>query len=168
MVKTALHPQAPLPPDFSQQVLVPLRAAQVRRAQEEEQARQAAAAEAARVAAEAAAAQAAREAQAAAQAQAAVVATTTGSHDDWMAAAGIAQSDYGYVDFIISHESSWNPSAINASSGAGGLPQALPFSKTGCSLGDPVCQLRWADGYATARYGSWAGAYTFWQAHRYW
>jgi hypothetical protein len=28
----------------------------------------------------------------------------SGSHEDWMAAAGIAPSDYGYVDYIISHE----------------------------------------------------------------
>ena len=41
-----------------------------------------------------------------------------GSHTDWMAQAGIAESDYGYVDYIVSHESGWNPNAVNASSGA--------------------------------------------------
>src|SRR5262249_48883980 len=42
-----------------------------------------------------------------------------GSHSDWMRAAGIAESDFGYVDYIISHESGWVATKSNyAGSGA--------------------------------------------------
>jgi uncharacterized protein YabE (DUF348 family) len=34
-----------------------------------------------------------------------------GSHQDWMAAAGIAASDYGNVNLVITGESRWNPMA---------------------------------------------------------
>lgn len=91
-----------------------------------------------------------------------------GNKESWMAAAGISPSDYTYVDYIISKESGWNPNAVNKSSGAGGLPQALPYSKTGCAVGDPICQLKWANGYAVNRYGSWAGAYQFWISRHWW
>lgn len=91
-----------------------------------------------------------------------------GSKLEWLKASGISESDWQYVDYIISKESGWNPLARNASSGAGGLPQALPYSKTGCAWGDAVCQLKWANGYAIGRYGSWARAYNFWVSNRYW
>jgi uncharacterized protein YabE (DUF348 family) len=88
-----------------------------------------------------------------------------------MALAGIAPGDYNYADYIISHESGWNPQAQNAS-GAYGLCQALPGSKMSSAGSDwasnPVTQLRWCDGYAKGHYGSWAGAYSFWVSHRYW
>lgn len=92
----------------------------------------------------------------------------SGSKVDWMVAAGISESDYTYVDYIITKESGWNPYAVNRSSGAEGLPQALPYSKTNCERGDPICQLRWANGYAVGRYGSWAGAYNFWLSKHWW
>ena len=97
----------------------------------------------------------------------------SGSHEDWMAAAGIAPSDYGYVEFIISHESGWGYMKYNYSgSGAYGLCQALPGSKM-ASAGDdwqtnPITQLRWCNGYAVGRYGSWAGAYNFWITNHWW
>lgn len=84
-----------------------------------------------------------------------------------MAAAGISGSDYGYVNYIISRESNWNPNSVNRSSGACGLAQEYPCGKSGCTLGDAICQLRWANGYA-GRYGGWAGAYNFWTSHNYW
>lgn len=92
----------------------------------------------------------------------------TGDKTDWMRAANIPESEWGAVDYIISHESSWNPNATNASSGAHGLPQALPYSKTGCGWVDAVCQLQWATNYANQRYGGWWGAYNFWQANHWW
>ncbi|GAA1318277.1 transglycosylase SLT domain-containing protein [Leucobacter albus] len=91
-----------------------------------------------------------------------------GSPAEWMAAAGIAESDWGYVDFIAQKESGWNPNATNPSSGACGLIQALPCSKVPGSGYDPVDNLRWANGYASNRYGSWAGAYAFWTANHWW
>lgn len=92
----------------------------------------------------------------------------SGSHEDWMAQAGISAADYAAVDYIVTRESGWNPNATNASSGAHGLPQALPYSKTGCGWVDPICQLRWANGYATSRYGGWWAAQAFWSANHYW
>lgn len=94
--------------------------------------------------------------------------SVTGTKADWLAASNIAPSDWGYVDYIISKESGWNPNARNKSSGAGGLPQALPYSKTGCAWGDAVCQLNWANSYAIKRYGSWANAYSFWLSSKWW
>jgi uncharacterized protein YabE (DUF348 family) len=88
-----------------------------------------------------------------------------------MAAAGISRSDYAYVNYIVSRESGWNAAARNAS-GAFGLCQALPGSKMSTAGSDwasnPVTQLRWCSGYATQRYGSWAGAYNYWVSHHYW
>ncbi len=95
-----------------------------------------------------------------------------GSHQDWMASAGISASDYGYVNFIIEHESHWNPISKNKSSGATGLCQALPGKKMASAGADwetnPITQLRWCNGYATGRYGSWEKAYQFWISHRWW
>ncbi len=89
-----------------------------------------------------------------------------------MAAAGIAASDYAYVDFIISKESGWRPGAVNSYSGAYGLCQALPGSKMASAGADwrtnPVTQLRWCSGYAAGRYGGWAGAYSAWLVQSWW
>lgn len=110
--------------------------------------------------------------EAAAKPQVASAGTPTysggGSPAEWMAAAGIAESDWGYVDYIVSKESSWNPNAVNSSSGASGLVQALPCGKVPGSCFNPVDNLKWADGYAKGRYGSWAGAYNFWTSNHWW
>lgn len=90
-----------------------------------------------------------------------------GSKEQWMAAAGIAQSDWAYVDYIVSKESGWNPNATNRSSGACGLVQVYPCSKLPNAY-DPVVNLGWANNYATGRYGSWAGAYAFWTRNHWW
>jgi len=98
-------------------------------------------------------------------------ASLTGTKGD-MARAGIAPSDFTYVDFIVSKESRWNTTAKNSSSGAYGLCQALPGSKMASAGSDwstnPVTQLKWCDGYAKSRYGSWSAAYSFWQSRHYW
>lgn len=94
--------------------------------------------------------------------------TGGGAPAEWMSAAGIAESDWGYVDYIVSRESGWNPNATNKSSGACGLVQALPCSKVPGNGYDPVDNLRWATGYATGRYGSWAGAHAFWTKNHWW
>lgn len=96
----------------------------------------------------------------------------TGSHEDWMAAVGILPSDYGYVNYIITHESHWNPLAKNRSSGATGVCQALPGKKMASAGADwetnPITQLKWCNGYAIGRYGSWRKAYEFWTVHKWW
>ena len=96
----------------------------------------------------------------------------TGTKTDWMKAAGIPESDWHYVDYIISHESGWDPNAVNVSSGATGLPQSLPGNKM-ATMGEdwatnPVTQLKWANWYATSRYGSWAQAYNAWKTQNWW
>ncbi|QMU98769.1 transglycosylase SLT domain-containing protein [Microbacterium esteraromaticum] len=94
--------------------------------------------------------------------------TGGGSKEEWMTAAGIASSDWPYVDYIVSKESGWNPNATNKSSGACGLVQALPCSKVPGNGYDPVDNLRWGNGYAVGRYGSWASAYSFWVRNHWW
>lgn len=98
--------------------------------------------------------------------------TQSGSKADWMRAAGISDADFGYVDYIISHESGWNYHAVNRSSGAYGLPQSLPAGKLASAGADwrdnPVTQLRWAHNYAVGRYGSWGAAYYFWTVNHWW
>jgi len=96
-----------------------------------------------------------------------------GSHEDWMRAAGIAPSDFGYVEYIISHESGWGHLKSNyTGSGAYGLCQALPGSKMATAGSDwktnPITQLKWCASYAQSRYGSWQNAYKFWVAKKWW
>ena len=144
-------------PDYDAEVLVPLHAVQ------------------ADLAAKAAAAK-----KAAVHAKARLVAVRTvvavqvsGSHADWMRAAGIAETDFGYVDYIIDHESGWGVTKSNyGGSGAYGLGQALPagkMAKFGADyLTNPITQLRWANAYAVGSYGSWANAYNHWTARHNW
>lgn len=93
---------------------------------------------------------------------------TTLSHEELMTQAGISQNNWPAVDYIIQHESGWNPEATEPNSGAHGLPQALPYSKTGCGWSDSICQLHWANDYAVARYGGWGEAQAYWENHRNW
>lgn len=76
----------------------------------------------------------------------------------WAKAAGVPLNDSAIK--LLERESHCNPSAWNASSGAGGIPQALPFSKTGCALGaaGAVCQMKWFYNYCMVRYGSYEAA----------
>lgn len=96
----------------------------------------------------------------------------SGDKSKLMNAAGISSSDYDYVDYIISRESSWNYLIQNSSSGAYGLCQALPGSKMSSAGSDwatnPETQMRWCNSYAVSRYGSWASAYDFWIANNWW
>ena len=93
-----------------------------------------------------------------------------------MAAAGIAPSDYVYVNYIVSRESGWNAAALGPQSKTLGRPtglcQALPGSKMATAGADwasnPVTQLKWCNGYAKSRYGSWAAAYNYWVANKHW
>ena len=80
----------------------------------------------------------------------------SGSCDSWIRQAGV--SDVANAKILIMKESGCNPNAVNASSGACGLQQELPCGKSGCGLGNPVCQIKWMQNYCNQRYGSWAGA----------
>lgn len=90
----------------------------------------------------------------------------SGGHEDWLRAAGIPEEVWGYVDFIVTRESGWNPNAVNRSSGACGLGQQLPCGKWAGAWNDPVAALVAMNGYV-ARYGGWAGAVAFWQSHNW-
>lgn len=72
---------------------------------------------------------------------------------------------------IVQHESSWNPHATNASSGAYGLVQALPASKMASAGSDwktnPATQIKWGLDYMKDRYGSACDAWSFWQANNW-
>jgi len=70
--------------------------------------------------------------------------------------------------FIYMKESGNNPNAVNKSSGACGLAQALPCSKMNCALGDYACQDAWATNYMQSRYGTWENAKAFWLANHWW
>ena len=74
-------------------------------------------------------------------------------------------SSYGWGDDQLSclvslwnRESSWDYTATNASSGAYGIPQALPGSKMASAGSDwqtnPATQIKWGLGYISERYGS--------------
>lgn len=86
----------------------------------------------------------------------------TAEQSGLLSAAGIPASEHGNATYLVNKESRWNPSATNRSSGAYGLPQALPGSKMASAGADwqtnPVTQLRWMNGYVLGRYGSWANA----------
>jgi len=71
-------------------------------------------------------------------------------------------SEWRYAAELIARESSFNPGAINPTSGACGLFQSLPCLKMKCELTDVDCQLRWGQTYVTNRYGSFKKALEFW------
>ncbi|MGW3325185.1 aggregation-promoting factor C-terminal-like domain-containing protein [Streptomyces virginiae] len=70
---------------------------------------------------------------------------------------------------IINQESTWNYKAVNSSSGAYGLVQALPGSKMASAGADwrtnPATQIKWGLNYMEDRYGSPCGAWSFHQAN---
>ncbi|WP_432081438.1 transglycosylase SLT domain-containing protein [Streptomyces sp. WAC 04229] len=72
---------------------------------------------------------------------------------------------------IVDHESSWNYQAVNPSSGAYGLFQALPAGKYASAGADwrtnPATQIKWGLSYMDGRYGSPCEAWAFWQANHW-
>jgi hypothetical protein len=65
-------------------------------------------------------------------------------------------------------ESHWRTNAQNPSSGAYGIPQALPAGKLASAGSDwrtnPATQIRWGLGYIRSTYGTPAQAWALWQA----
>lgn len=92
----------------------------------------------------------------------AMPATPAGTHQDWLAAAGITEEVWGCADTLIRRESGWRVNATNPSSGAYGIPQALPGTKMASAGADwqtnPITQLRWMAGYVQNRYGGFCQA----------
>lgn len=70
---------------------------------------------------------------------------------------GWSNGEWSCLDTLWTRESGWQVGATNASSGAYGIPQALPAWKM-ASMGsdwrtDPVTQIRWGLWYIGATYG---------------
>ena len=100
-------------------------------------------------------------------------ATLAAAGTDAASAQAIAKSmmsSYGWDDTQFSclvklwnRESGWNYQAYNASSGATGIPQALPGSKMASAGSDwatnPATQIKWGLGYISERYSNPCGAW---------
>ena len=78
---------------------------------------------------------------------------------------GMSPSDFSCVDSIWTQESGWDIHATNPSSGAYGIPQALPASKMASAGPDyqnnAATQIKWGLGYIKSRYGSACAAAGF-------
>ena len=79
------------------------------------------------------------------------------------AARGWTGQEWTCLDLLWERESGWNYQAANPSSGAYGIPQALPGSKMGSAGSDwatnPSTQIEWGLGYIGDRYGTPCGAW---------
>lgn len=77
---------------------------------------------------------------------------------------GWSSSEFGCLQSLWEAESGWNPYASNPSSGAYGIPQALPGSKMASAGPDwqsnPATQIRWGLGYIKQLYGSPCAAWS--------
>jgi len=85
------------------------------------------------------------------------------------ALARIGAVQFSCLDALWQHESDWDPSAENPTSGAYGIAQALPAAKM-ASIGkdwmsNPITQVSWGLEYIAARYGSACNAWSFWLRH---
>lgn len=82
---------------------------------------------------------------------------------DLVLAKGLDEGQYQCLYSLWAKESGWNHLAQNRSSGAYGIPQALPGSKMASAGADwatnPETQIRWGLGYIEARYGTPCGAW---------
>ena len=85
-------------------------------------------------------------------------------HPDW--GSGAAWNAWNTLEM---HEAGWNQFARNPSSGAYGIPQALPPSKMGAAANppqsNPTAQINWMYGYIKGRYGSPQNAWAQYYAH---
>lgn len=129
------------------------------------------AAEAQRIAEALAEQKAAAEAEREAAAAAAVLAEGNTVAGAKATAASIASSDYGWgsdqfscLESLWNKESGWDYQAYNASSGATGIPQALPGSKMASAGSDwqtnATTQIIWGLGYISSRYDTPCGAWS--------
>ncbi len=80
-----------------------------------------------------------------------------------MVSAGFSIDQFPCLDKLWKKESGWNYKATNSSSGAYGIPQALPGSKMASEGSDwktnPATQIKWGLGYIEGRYDTPCGAW---------
>jgi len=81
---------------------------------------------------------------------------------------GWGGDQFSCLERLWQRESGWNYQAYNKSSGAYGIPQALPGSKMGSAGSDwktsATTQIRWGLSYISGRYGTPCGAWDHSQA----
>ncbi|HEX3749559.1 MAG TPA: lytic transglycosylase domain-containing protein [Streptosporangiaceae bacterium] len=81
---------------------------------------------------------------------------------------GWSSSQFSCLEPLWEHESGWNPSAANPSTGAYGIPQASPGSKMASAGPDwktnASTQIKWGLGYIKDTYGSPCAAWSHEQA----
>lgn len=86
----------------------------------------------------------------------------SGTCADWAREAGVSEADLEAALTLINRESGCRYNATNSSSGAYGIPQALPGSKMASAGSDwktnPVTQIKWMISYVNGRYGGWSQA----------
>jgi phage-related protein len=75
-----------------------------------------------------------------------------------MLAHGWPASQWGALQALWNRESGWNANAVNSSSGAAGIPQALGHGHV-FNLGDARAQIAWGLDYIAGRYGSPSAAW---------
>ncbi|MCL2735056.1 MAG: ubiquitin-like domain-containing protein [Propionibacteriaceae bacterium] len=87
---------------------------------------------------------------------------------DMVIARGWDDGQFQCLVNLWNRESGWNVSAHNKSSGAYGIPQALPGSKMASAGADwqtnPATQITWGLGYITGRYGTPCSAWSSFQS----
>ena len=95
----------------------------------------------------------------------------TGDHTHWMKQAGIPRSWWADMNWIITRESGWRPTAKNPRSTAYGIGQLEdygPYRRHGSNWRtNPIAQLMGMKDYIKGRYGDAAGAKRFWEAHQW-
>jgi hypothetical protein len=149
------------------------RQAAVRQAIARQQARKEARVRAAAAARTAARAATQHQAASATPAAAAKPATPSGSPQQiaqaMLGSYGWSASQFSCLQPLWNAESGWNASASNPSSGAFGIPQALPGSKMASAGADwqtnPATQIRWGLGYIRSVYGSPCSAWSHEEAY---
>ncbi len=86
-------------------------------------------------------------------------------------ARGWGVQEFDCLVALWNRESRWNVYAHNASSGAYGIPQALPGDKMASAGADwatnPVTQITWGLGYIEARYETPCGAWAHSEEHNW-
>ncbi|MFF4360858.1 phage tail tape measure protein [Streptomyces sp. NPDC001604] len=82
------------------------------------------------------------------------------------AARGWSGPQWAALKQLWNGESGWSETALNKSSGAFGIPQALPASKMASAGSDwktnPSTQIKWGLSYIASRYGNPMNAYSAW------
>jgi hypothetical protein len=78
----------------------------------------------------------------------------------------LSSTQYNCLNQLWIKESGWRWNAGNPTSGAYGIPQALPGSKMATAGADwrtnPITQVKWGLGYVSGRYGTACAAWSHW------